>query len=137
MGAWDATSFGNDAANDWAHDLEESDDLSVIEEALQAILDLGDGDLGTGDSERAIAAAEVVAWLLGRPSELTAFTAVGSAGSRHIPSSHCLPLEKRHRPRSLGSNAHPHRFSIFGMENPDGSPPWAICGRGSLASAGP
>jgi hypothetical protein len=71
MGAWDATSFGNDTANDWAYDLEECDDLSYIEATLQKVLDTGD------DSDAAvqgIAAAEVLAWLRGRPTPVNAYT---------------------------------------------------------------
>jgi hypothetical protein len=30
MGAWDATSFGNDTANDWAYELEEHGDLTHV-----------------------------------------------------------------------------------------------------------
>jgi len=74
MGAWDATSFGNDKANDWAYGLDGSSDLSYIEAALQNILDQGDEYIETPDSEEGIAAAEVVAWLLGRPSPVNAFT---------------------------------------------------------------
>ena len=74
MGAWDATSFGNDAANDWAYDLRDSNDLSFINATLQNLLIAGDADIGTRDSEKAIAAAEVVAWLLGRPSATNAYT---------------------------------------------------------------
>lgn len=42
MGAWDATSFRNDTATDWAYDLETYNDLSYIDATLQRILDAGD-----------------------------------------------------------------------------------------------
>jgi len=75
MGAWDATSFGNDHANDWAHDLiEQSTDLSYIDATLQKILDAGDDSIATSDGEEGIAAAEVVAWLRGRPTPVNAYT---------------------------------------------------------------
>jgi hypothetical protein len=74
MGAWDATSFGNDCANDWAYDLEESNDLSHIDATLQKILDAGDEFIEAPDAEEAIAAAEVVAWLRGRPTPVDAYT---------------------------------------------------------------
>ena len=74
MGAWDASSFGNDTANDWAYSLEECSDLGCIEEALQRVLDAGDEYLEAPDAEEAIGAAEVVAWLLGRRGELNAYT---------------------------------------------------------------
>jgi hypothetical protein len=57
MGAWDATSFGNDTANDWAYDLEECDDLSHIEATLQEVLDTGDDFL---DSDAAVGKGSVL-----------------------------------------------------------------------------
>ena len=74
MGAWDATSFGNDTANDWAYGLEKSHDLSYIDSTLQRILDAGDDYIEGPDAEEAIAAAEVLAWLLGRPTPVNAYT---------------------------------------------------------------
>jgi hypothetical protein len=75
MGAWNATSFGNDHANDWAYDLaEQSNGLSFIDATLQKILDLGEVCIGTSDGEEGIAAAEVVAWLRGRPTPVNAYT---------------------------------------------------------------
>lgn len=74
MGTWDETSFGNDAANDWAYGLEECDDLSYIDATLQRVLDAGDEYLEGPDGDEAIAAAEVVAWLLGRPTPVNAYT---------------------------------------------------------------
>jgi Domain of unknown function (DUF4259) len=74
MGAWDATSFGNDTADDWAYGLEECDDLSYIDATLQKILDSGSDYIEGPDAEKAIAAAEVLAWLLGRPTRVNAYT---------------------------------------------------------------
>ena len=74
MGAWDATSFGNDTANDWAYGLEECNDLSYIDTTLQKILDAGSDYIEGPDAEEAIAAAEVLAWLLGRPTPVNAYT---------------------------------------------------------------
>lgn len=74
MGAWDATSFGNDTANDWAHDLKKCRDLSCIEAALQRVLDTDDEYLEARVAEEAVAAAEVIAWLLGRPTLVNAYT---------------------------------------------------------------
>jgi hypothetical protein len=39
MGAWSHEPFGNDDANDWAYGLEEAEDLSYVEEALNAVLE--------------------------------------------------------------------------------------------------
>src|SRR5262245_58611497 len=66
MGTWGVGTFENDDAGDWVYSLEECDDLSVIEASL---------DLALEDSElieaptccEALAAAEVVAALAGRP----------------------------------------------------------------------
>ena len=74
MGAWDATSFGNDTANDWAYELEECDDLSYITTTLQRVLDAGEEFIEAPDAEEAIAAAEVLAWLRGRPTPVNAYT---------------------------------------------------------------
>ena len=74
MGTWDATSFGNDTANDWAYDLEECNDLSHIENSLQQVLDVGDDHLDSDLATEAVAAAEVVAWLAGKPSPVNAYT---------------------------------------------------------------
>lgn len=74
MGAWDATSFGNDTANDWAYDLEKSSDLTYIDRTLQKVLDAGDDYIEGPDAEEAIAAAEVLAWLRGRPTPVNAYT---------------------------------------------------------------
>ena len=74
MGAWDATSFGNDTANDWAYDLEKCDNLSHIEATLKKILDAGEDYIEGPDAEEAIAAAEVLAWLRERLTPVNAFT---------------------------------------------------------------
>ena len=65
MGTWDTTIFGNDTACDWADSLEDVDDLSVIEETLQQVLDVGMDYLEAPDAEEGLAAAETVAGLLG------------------------------------------------------------------------
>ena len=74
MGAWDATSFGNDTANDWAYDLEDCNDLSYIEATLQKIFDAGSDYVEAPDAEEAIAAAEVLAWLCGRMAPVNSYT---------------------------------------------------------------
>jgi hypothetical protein len=74
MGAWDATSFGNDTANDWAYELEECNDLSYIESTLQEVLDTGDDYLDSDPAVEAIAAAEVLAWLRGKPTPVNSYT---------------------------------------------------------------
>jgi hypothetical protein len=65
MGAWSHDSFGNDDACDFASELERSNDLSVIEAALDSVLDAGDQYLEAPEASRAVAAAEGVARLQG------------------------------------------------------------------------
>ena len=74
MGAWDATPFGNDTACDWAYGLDDSTDLFYIEETLQAVLDTGDDYLDAQQGDEAIAAAEILAALHGKPSPPGAYT---------------------------------------------------------------
>lgn len=68
MGAWSHDAFGNDDALDWLHGLEAVDDLSLIEAALDAVVDEADGYLEAPAACEALAAVEVVAWLRGHPA---------------------------------------------------------------------
>lgn len=74
MGAWDATSFGNDTANDWAYDLEDYEDLAYLIQTLQSIFSDEEEYLEAPLAEEAIAAAEVIAWLRGHPCPVNAYT---------------------------------------------------------------
>ena len=65
MGTWSTEPFGNDAACDWAARLIKTDDLSYIEATLRKALDCSESDLHTEHYESAVAAAEVLAKLLG------------------------------------------------------------------------
>jgi hypothetical protein len=65
MGAWGTGVFDNDTACDWAFDLKETSDLSLIESALDEVLKVGSGYLHTAEAEEALAAAETVARLKG------------------------------------------------------------------------
>jgi hypothetical protein len=74
MGAWGVDAFDNDSANDWAYGLNDVDDLSLIESAIDDIVedeeDYLDADLATD----ALAACEVLARLLGNAGKHNAFT---------------------------------------------------------------
>ena len=89
MGTWDATSFGNDDASDFAADLVESGDAGMIAEALRAATDNGDY-LEAPESQQAITAAEVVAAMNGHsavdlPEELASWvTEQGAAGAELV-----------------------------------------------------
>ena len=74
MGAWSSEPFGNDTAGDWAFDLEDVDDLSLIEETIQKILDCGNGYLEARDAEEALAAVETIARLKGNFKTKNAYT---------------------------------------------------------------
>jgi len=73
MGAWSHEPFGNDEANDWAYGLEETEDLSYVEAALDAVLEV-DGYLEAPEGESAVAAVEVIAKLLGKGTQSDAYT---------------------------------------------------------------
>lgn len=66
-GGWDTGPFDNDDALDWVWELSESDDLSVVESALNEAVNAS-GYLEGPTGSIAIAAAEVVAALKGKPA---------------------------------------------------------------------
>ena len=77
MGAWSVESFGNDTACDWSYGLEGTNDLRYVEEAIAKVHAVPtDKPLDADIAEEAIAAAEVVARLLGNAGELTTYTKV-------------------------------------------------------------
>ena len=63
MGAWGMTTFENDNASDWLYELEESTDLSVIQEALNVDEEYIESSKGCN----VLAAAEIILALLGKP----------------------------------------------------------------------
>ncbi len=69
MGTWSVGPFGNDDAADWAYELEEAEDFSLIEEAINAVLAAGDEYVEAPEAAIALAAIEVLARLAGGPSE--------------------------------------------------------------------
>jgi len=64
MGAWGVLPFENDNASDWVWSLEDAEDTSVLSDMLESI---ASQDEIIEDCEEAVAAAEVVAALLGKP----------------------------------------------------------------------
>ncbi len=74
MGTWDVGSFDNDDAADWAFELEECGDLSVIENAIASALDAGEDYLEAPAATVAIAAVETLARLQGFWGERSAYT---------------------------------------------------------------
>ncbi|MEA9554841.1 DUF4259 domain-containing protein [Xanthomonas nasturtii] len=67
MGCWGIGSFDNDTAADWVCDLTEAGDLSLVREAIAAVL-ATDSDVDSTDATTALAAIEVIVAALGRPT---------------------------------------------------------------------
>lgn len=67
MGAWDVGSFDNDNASDWVWGLDDAEDTGILQEAFSSILESDDDYPESPDCCEALAAAEVVAALRGRP----------------------------------------------------------------------
>lgn len=65
MGTWGSGPFENDHAADWVQDLEDADDLALALDALERVR--GSQYVDADDASTAIAAAEVVAAVGGRP----------------------------------------------------------------------
>lgn len=74
MGAWGVLAFDNDAANDWAYDLEETNDLSLVESALHEVTSSGSEYLDSDLGSNALAACEVLARLRGQTGYTDAYT---------------------------------------------------------------
>ena len=74
MGAWGHLPFDNDTTNDWAYDLEEVDDLSLVEAAFAELEEVGTEYLDQDLACNALGACEVLARLLGRPGYINAYT---------------------------------------------------------------
>ncbi|HEX6106490.1 MAG TPA: DUF4259 domain-containing protein [Gemmatimonadales bacterium] len=67
MGAWGVGTFENDEASDWIYQLEETTDAELLTSTLRAAAE-PEGYLEAPTCSEALAAAEVVAALVGRPS---------------------------------------------------------------------
>jgi hypothetical protein len=72
MGTWSGEPFGNDSASDWAFDLTDAADWAFVREALTTVI--GQSYIDADDAVIAIAAAEVVAHGLDRPTQTDAYT---------------------------------------------------------------
>ncbi|GAA1576934.1 hypothetical protein GCM10009789_33130 [Kribbella sancticallisti] len=74
MGTWDPSVFGNDEAADWAGELAENGTVTAVEQLLTTIAGYPLTEyleVGTGSS--ALAAAEVVAAAIGKPTASTPY----------------------------------------------------------------
>lgn len=84
MGTWSHEPFGNDSANDWAYDLEDCTDFSLVASALKCAADSGEY-LDADEAVEAVAAAEVLAKALGRGTQSDAYTGKVDAWLASIP----------------------------------------------------
>jgi hypothetical protein len=66
MGSWGYLAFENDDALDWAAELEGADSTTILVDAFDIILELEGDYIELPEASIAIAAAEVLAGLLGR-----------------------------------------------------------------------
>jgi Domain of unknown function (DUF4259) len=65
MGTWAADAFGNDTACDWSYGLEKVKDLSLVRQALNAVLSASDEYLESDVACEGLAACETIARLKG------------------------------------------------------------------------
>ena len=84
MGTWGVGVFKNDDALDWLHELEETESLEAIQQAVDAV-NATAGYLEAFKCCAALAAAEIVAALKGRPGKVYPDNAQQWI-SRHAPS---------------------------------------------------
>lgn len=73
MGAWSHEPFGNDAACDWCCELMGGNDLTLVREAVDAVLHQ-EGYLEADLACEALAAAEVLSKLMGKGTQSDATT---------------------------------------------------------------
>lgn len=95
MGAWGELAFDNDTANDWAYELEESDDFALVESALTEVEELGDEYVDQDVACNALAACEVLARLRGNHGYKNAYTEKVDAWVTAHPSTPPPALLKR------------------------------------------
>jgi hypothetical protein len=74
MGTWGIEPFENDSACDWSYGLEETEDLSLVREALSNVLEEADDYLDADLAVEALAACEVIARLKGCGGRRDPFT---------------------------------------------------------------
>ena len=68
MGAWGINTFENGDAADWLAEFCDEPDKELLVEAFESVNNIGDNYLEAPESSAALAAAEVIAALLGKPS---------------------------------------------------------------------
>jgi hypothetical protein len=74
MGAWGTGIFDNDDARDYANGIIDGRGIGGLERTLDRVLGIGAGYLEAPDSSEALAAADMIACLLGRPGDVTPYS---------------------------------------------------------------
>jgi len=74
MGTWAIDAFGNDDACDWTYELEKVNDLSLVEAALDVVINSGEEGVESSEATEAIAAIEVIARLQGNWGKRSAYS---------------------------------------------------------------
>lgn len=105
MGTWSHEPFGNDTAIDWSYELQDTKDFSLVEQAIQRVLDCGPEYLDADAAVEAIAAAEIIAKALGHGTQSDAYTEEVDAWLKSISA---VPTS------TLRSNAHQALSRILG-----------------------
>jgi hypothetical protein len=104
MGCWGTGTFENDDALDWAFDLGQNSGMDPVQRVLRAPCD-GD-NLEAPDACEALAAAEIVAALLGRPaSDLPVDVARWIAEHRGLDARPYREVALAHARAALGNNS--------------------------------
>lgn len=108
MGTWSHEPFGNDTALDWATELQDTQDFSLVEQAIQRVLDCGPEYLDADTAVEAVAAAEIIAKALGRGTQSDAYTEEVDAWLKSISA---VPTS------TLRSNTHHALSRILGSDS--------------------
>lgn len=72
MGAWGVGNFDNDTALDWVYNLQKTNDISLISEAINTVF--GESYIDADTGAEALAAIEVIARLQGHFVDSTEYT---------------------------------------------------------------
>jgi hypothetical protein len=107
MGTWSHEPFGNDDACDWSYELLDSNDLSPVDAALDAVLH-GDDYLEASAASNAVAAVEIIAKLLGKGTQTDAYTENVDKWVKEVhitPTPALIQKAKKALTRILGDNS--------------------------------
>jgi hypothetical protein len=74
MGTWGHRAFDNDVASDWAYDLEDTSDFSLVESTFDDLEEVGDEYLDQDIGCSALAACEVLARCIGNAGYRDTYT---------------------------------------------------------------